>query len=89
MNNTLLKFGAQWCTQCKALDKIISQIELGSTLLVHVDIDHEPDVAKAYNIRGLPTTVILDQMGEEINRCIGVKNKEFLVNFLAVSQQEN
>jgi thioredoxin-like negative regulator of GroEL len=86
MNNTLLKFESGWCQACKSLDKVLNQIDLGSTLLVHVDIDHEPDVAKAYNIRGLPTTVLLDSTGEEIKRTIGLKSKEFLEKFLQVEQ---
>lgn len=89
MNNTLLKFEAEWCTNCKLLDKLINQVELGSTLLVHVDIDNEADMAKAYNIRSLPTTIILDPMGEEISRFVGLKNKEYLINFLTINQQEN
>ena len=86
--NSIIKFQSSWCRQCPLLSKVLHTIPLGSTTLVEVDIDQEPDMAKAYNIRMLPTVVLLDETGEEIKRCSGVKSKEFLMEFLDINQQE-
>ena len=86
--NSLIKFSSSWCTNCNTLSRVIYGIPLGSTTLVEIDIDQEPDMAKAYNIRMLPTLVLLDSTGEEIKRCSGVKSKDFLLQFLDINQQE-
>lgn len=86
--NSILKFSAVWCTNCTTLSKVLHSIPLGSTTLVEVDIDQEPDMAKAYNIRMLPTVVLLDETGEEIKRFSGVKNREYVLKFLDINQQE-
>ena len=83
--NTLLKFSASWCSTCPVLSKILKTIDLGSTILVEVDIDKEQTTVNAYNIRALPTLVLLDETGEEIKRCTGVKTKEQLLQFLNVN----
>ena len=86
--NSVLKFSATWCSNCPTLSRTLYSIPLGSTTLVEVDIDQEPDMAKAYNIRMLPTLILLDETGEEIKRCSGVKPKDFLIEFLDINQQE-
>ena len=86
--NSIVKFSAVWCTNCVTLSKVLHTIPIGSTTLIEVDIDQEPDMAKAYNIRMLPTLILLDETGEEIKRCSGVKSKEFLLEFLDINQQE-
>ena len=86
--NSIIKFQSSWCTNCTTLSKVLHSIPLGSTTLVEVDIDQEPDMAKAYNIRMLPTVVLLDHTGEEIKRFSGVKSKEYLCQFLDINQQE-
>lgn len=86
--NSLIKFSSSWCTNCNTLSRVLYSIPLGFTTLVEVDIDQEPDMAKAYNIRMLPTLILLDETGEEIKRCSGVKSKEFLLEFLDINQQE-
>lgn len=86
--NSIIKFSATWCKNCPTLSKVLYSIPLGFTTLVEVDIDQEPDMAKAYNIRMLPTLVLLNSTGEEIKRCSGVKSKDFLLQFLDINQRE-
>lgn len=78
--NTLLKFSAPWCANCKTLSKTLESINLGTLTLVEVDIDTEPHTAVAYNVRALPTLILLDETGEEIRRLVGAQTltKEFL-----------
>lgn len=83
--NTLLKFSASWCSSCPVLSKTLKTIDLGSINLVEVDIDKEPATVNAYNIRALPTLVLLDETGEEVKRCTGSKPRDYLVEFLGIN----
>lgn len=51
-------FGAGWCVNCKQLTK---QLDQRKVEYEYVDIDVEPTMAKAYEIRSLPTSVIADE----------------------------
>jgi len=48
-------FGASWCTGCKQLKGVL---EMNNVLYSYVDIDANPALAKEYNVRSLPTTVV-------------------------------
>ena len=76
------KFSAEWCSGCKQLANTLNAIDDATFSLIDVDIDAEPAIAKKYNIRSLPTLVIVDDMGQEIKRLIGnvptTKLQEFL-----------
>ena len=76
------KFSAEWCSGCKQLANTFNAIGDTNVSLTEVDIDAEPAIAKKYNIRSLPTLVIVDDMGQEIRRLIGnvptTKLQEFL-----------
>ncbi len=59
MSKKLLHFTAEWCGPCKAMKPIIGQfLEQNPELeYVTVDIDKEPEVAKAHGIMGVPTFI--------------------------------
>lgn len=65
----LLKFEAEWCSSCKAQDKILNDFK--DIPIVHYDVEEDLDKANEYNIRSLPTMVLIDDNGEEITRFIG------------------
>jgi thioredoxin-like negative regulator of GroEL len=67
----LLKFSATWCAPCKMLAGSFKNVNLGDVELVNVDIDEQVDKAKQYNIRGVPTMVLLED-GVEVKRISGV-----------------
>ena len=47
-----------------------------------IDGDENRDLAIKYNIRSIPTTVI-EEEGKEINRIVGVKSKEEIIEELS------
>ena len=58
----LLDFHAKWCGPCKAIMPILSDIAKeydGEVKIVKIDVDEEPDLAKRYAVRGIPTLILL------------------------------
>ena len=60
----LIDFYAEWCSWCRRMDEETygdpKVAELAKQFIcVKIDTDKQPDVAKAYKVRGLPTTAFL------------------------------
>jgi len=83
-DKTLILFSADWCGPCKIIKPTLEKIEkeLGETLkIVKADISETELGAKKFNIRNIPTCVLIE--GEnEIARFSGVKNDEQIKKFL-------
>lgn len=74
----LIKFEASWCEPCKQLTRWIETQELPYELKV-VDIDEQMDIAKQYNVRGIPTVVLVNDEGQVQNSVVGFPDiKAFL-----------
>jgi thioredoxin 1 len=80
----ILKFYADWCGPCKMLSKTIESIKEEIPFEVEeIDADHNAEMAKKYNIRGLPTMVIVD--GEiEVKRHVGNMTADQIKDFVKV-----
>lgn len=80
---TLLKFSASiWCKPCKELDKIILATDLGDVDYHEVDVDEDPSLVKYWNVRGVPTLLLLDENKEELKRHTGLLSSIALQNFV-------
>lgn len=78
----VVDFYADWCGPCKELAPILEEIanEKGDEVVFYkVDIDKDPDLAKAFNIRGVPTVVYIPMQGEP-KIVTGFKGKEDVIN---------
>lgn len=77
----VLKFSASWCGPCQMLSMTLKGIEDNTVPIQEIDIDEQLDLAAQYNIRSVPTMVML-QDGVEVKRVSGAlpanKVKEFL-----------
>jgi thioredoxin 1 len=73
-----LYFSAPWCGPCRMLGPIMS--EVSNTIPVQkVNIDEDSATAQQYNVRSIPTVVLLEN-GQEVKRIIGVKQKAEYLN---------
>jgi len=80
----ILKFYADWCGPCKMLSMTIETIKEEITFEIEeVDIDNNVDMAQKYNIRSVPTMIIVD--GEtEVKRRTGNMTAEQVKEFITV-----
>jgi thioredoxin len=68
----ILYFSAPWCGPCKQFGPIMDRISQTGILVEKVNVDNAPAVAAAYNVRSVPTVVVVDRSGNEINRSVGM-----------------
>jgi thioredoxin-like negative regulator of GroEL len=50
--------------------------------LEEVDIDAQMDVARKYNIRSVPTMLVVNDDGSEVKRVVGAMTEDQIVKFM-------
>jgi len=70
----ILYFSAPWCGPCKAFKPVMESLQ-SEMSIQFIDVDSSPQTSAQYNIRSVPTTIVV-QNGMEIGRAVGVKTKE-------------
>ena len=77
-------FTAPWCQPCSAFAPVIEQVAReagGAVALYKINIDKYPDVAAAFGVRGVPSTVVL-RTGAAEQRVVGAKSVSELRGWL-------
>lgn len=80
--NRILLFKLSSCGPCKAVSKTLSELSYKYEEMV-IDLDDNADsLADKYKIRSVPTILVLNNEGEELDRFVGFKTKEQLLEDL-------
>ena len=76
----VIDFYADWCGPCKAIAPHLEEIakEYAGKLYVYkINIDNDPEIANAFNIRGIPTMLFIPMEGRYTVK-VGSMEKEEL-----------
>ena len=52
-------FSASWCKYCKEARKTLIELEKVGVIVEEIDVDENPDAAKANDITSLPTFFVM------------------------------
>jgi len=81
----LLKFTSQSCAPCKELTKVLYDLlpeDFYHIELVEIDVTVDKDAAKEWNLKGVPTLILLDDLDDEVSRMVGYRGVGSLSQFL-------
>ncbi len=83
MNNSmLLYFEADWCGPCQQMNPIVSRLKRQGYPVQTVDVDNERDLGQKFNVRSIPTFVLVVDRKER-KRIYGVTSESQLRRMLA------
>ncbi|XP_051115561.1 thioredoxin H2 [Andrographis paniculata] len=73
----VVDFSASWCGPCKFIFPAVEAMSSKYTDVefAKLDVDEVPDVAREFEVQGMPTFVLLKQ-GKEVDRVVGANKDE-------------
>ena len=79
----LVDFYADWCGPCKMLSPTVDEVaeENDDIKVVKVNVDESQEIAVKYQVMSIPTLVVIKN-GNEINRSVGVIDKEEILSMI-------
>lgn len=79
----VFKFYAEWCGPCKVQSQIIKAAgDKITTPVVDVNIDENLALATDFEVRSVPTMVLVDDKENEIKRHVGVMKEAELIEWV-------
>ena len=80
----IVDFWAVWCGPCRIVGPVVQEIGEEYTdkaVVGKLDVDHNPESAKKYGIRNIPT-ILYFKNGEVVDKQVGAVPKQVLVQKL-------
>lgn len=81
---TVYYFTADWCQPCKLTRPIVEELNKDQYVAKFqiIDSDSETELVKNFQVRSVPTFILLDESGNVINRMTGGKTKQQIEDFI-------
>lgn len=68
----ILKFWANWCSPCKVQGELLKNFNTVSIESIDIEKAANQDLVIKYDIRNLPTLIVVDDSGKELKRFSGI-----------------
>ena len=89
MTKLILKFQSEGCNPCKQLAKVIKETYLPPDIEIQdVWVDKEPDLARRYLVRAVPTCILLED-AVEVKRKVGMMTAQQWQDFVGFVPQDD
>lgn len=72
-----LYFSAPWCGPCKQLAPKMELVAEANVPVEKILVDADAETTQKYGIRNIPTVLLIDENGTELERFVGVNPVEF------------
>jgi thioredoxin 1 len=82
---TMIDLGVKKCIPCKMMAPIMEKMEKkydGKAAIVFIDVWENPEQARRFGIRGIPTQIFYDADGKEVTRHVGFMPETRIVKTL-------
>lgn len=82
----LVEFYADWCGPCKVVGPLVDEFSRevkGKAVVVRINIDEDPQLARSHGVRGVPTFIAY-KSGRETGREVGGIPKERMRELLGL-----
>ena len=81
---SLIEFYAPWCSPCMYMKSVVEkELENNNNIkLVNINVDEETDEAIKYNVRCIPTLLLMKN-NNEVGRLIGSQSIEKIREFIS------
>jgi thioredoxin 1 len=76
----IIYFSAPWCGPCKVLGPTMEKLS-SEFPITKINVDEDTNTSVKYGIRNVPTLVLVDQSGKELNRLIGNVSEQQIKQF--------
>ena len=73
----ILKFYTTYCSQCKQQTKLLEGFTEAE--VISVDCDENEDLVDKYEVRGLPTMVLIDNEDNVIKKFVGITRPDAII----------
>jgi thioredoxin 1 len=77
----VIYFSANWCSSCQSTEPAIEQLKKVGVQVVKVNTDYDVSLTEQYNIKSVPTVIILEN-NKEVKRHSGALSFDQLKNLI-------